>query len=493
MVKFNSKQTEAITKIDKFIESDDKIFYLLGCAGSGKTFLTSSKIINLLSTNKIDTVFVCAPTHQALNVIESYIKSNIYADAQPDYLSKINFMTIHKLLEFRPIIMADTGSKIFKSRCESKYIKKIERKLILLDECSMVSNDMYAEIVKYLDLYPIKIIFMGDSAQLPPVGEVESPVFNIPKKYEHYILLDQVMRTKSTDIKTVCSIIRNWDTSSSLCKELVPIFQECRDKSFRMYHKKSDHTQATWFINFVKKLKSGEFPIILTWQNSTANYYNGIIRKHIHTKSDLKDYEVGDHAIFNNYYMSAEGESFYTCDKIRILEIFRDDKELYQWSELLINTPKTLVEREFNALIKKLSKQDCVYQIDKFRAEKIYSDTVHITNNQVHTVQTINRADLQNYLSSMENIREHIKFFHRKFKSEILTNKLWSIFHKYFVEPYATINFGYSITTHKAQGSTFGMVLIDYSDLCENKNVVEFKKALYTASGRASTELGFIL
>ncbi len=136
------------------------VFYLFGFAGTGKTFLISRIVIDLILENKIDHVYVCAPTHKALNVIESYFRSSIDNDPQSALNKSISFMTIHKLLEFKPIIKADDGSKIFKSSQESKFLKKLEDKLIIIDECSMISKDMVTEIDKYINLYPVKIIFM---------------------------------------------------------------------------------------------------------------------------------------------------------------------------------------------------------------------------------------------------------------------------------------------------------------------------------------------
>lgn len=492
MVELNPKQQLALDKIDEFIESDEKIFYLFGCAGSGKTYIMSMKIIDLILKNQMDHIFVCAPTHQALNVIESYIKSNFSENEKIDLITKITFMTIHKLLEYRPIIMAKSGTKVFKSTRESKYMKNMQKTLILLDESSMISHDMYSEIKKYLDLYPIKFIFMGDSSQLPPVGETESPVFLISNSYKFYVMLNQVMRTKSEDIKTVCEIIRKWDQKESLCKKLLPIHTN-KSKTFKLYHKKKDYLNATWFTNYIKKLNSGDLPIILTWKNVTADYYNSIIRQYIHSKSNLKNYEVGDHAIFNNYYSSGDGCSFYTSDMIKILKIKKDKKKLFDWTTIIIPEPKNSSEKEFNALIKKLAKQNWTFEVDIFTVERIQSEMTNITKGKTYSVQTINRAELINYNNLLDHTKEHIQFFFKNIKSEVLTNRLWAHLHNFIIDPYAEIKFGYSITTHKAQGSTFNMVIVDFDDLKENPIIDEFQKALYTAAGRAANELSMLL
>jgi hypothetical protein len=493
----NEKQKLAVDKIIDFVSQDnEKMFYLMGYAGTGKTFLIGKVIKDLLLGNKMDHIFVCAPTHKALKVIESYLKSNLNPVEQINFLSKLSFMTIHKLLEFKPIIIAEDGSKVFKSTKESKFLKQMEDKLIVIDECSMISKEMVSELKKYTELYPIKVIFLGDRKQLPPVGESESLIFtNIPKNYKYHILLDEIMRTKFPDIKEVCTIIRNWNKKDTLATLLLPIHnKKTSTKTFKLYHKKPNHMETTWFKNFIKKIDSGDIPIILTWKNYTSDKYNEIVRKYVHKSADLNNYVVGDYAMFNNYYTSSDdGTSFYTSDMIKILEITVEEKILFDWDKLLVEKPKTIVDKAFNTMVKKISEQKNNFRIDTFTVERIHSDVTSVIHGKTHLVQTVHRDDLETYRSVLKHIQEHIEFFFKKYKSEQLTSKLWDIFHKKLIDPYAEINFGYSITVYKSQGSTFGTVLVDVDDINDVRNVDELQKALYTAAGRASEELGFLI
>ena len=243
-------------------------------------------------------------------------------------------------------------------------------------------------------------------------------------------------------------------------------------------------------------MESGDIPIILTWKNSTSDKYNDMIRKYVHKSLDLNNYVVGDYAMFSNYYISPiDGTTFYTSDMIKILNIMTEEKILHDWETAIIKEPKTIIEKALNIVLRKISKQKNKFKIDVLTVERIHSDVMSIinTNTKTHIIQTIHRNDLENYHIMLEYVQEHIEFFFKKYKSEQLTSNLWDIFHKKLIDPYSELNFGYSITTHKAQGSTFKTVMIDVEDIGDNPNLNELQKALYTAVGRASDELGFIL
>jgi hypothetical protein len=503
-MELNLQQAEAIHKLDQFATQDtDRYFYLFGYAGTGKTYLISRSVMSLLEHKLIDQAYVCAPTHVALNVLESYFKTNFDTIEYKELLKKIKFLTIHKLLEFKPSISNETGSKIFKAGAESKHLKSPSNKLIVIDECSMISQSMVKEIDKYIQLYYLKVIFLGDIAQLRPVSEPKSSVFTVPPNYTYHIVLDQIMRTKSASIKEVSKIIREWDPtdkSVNLCKTLLPIHQITSPKSFRLYHKKDDYANTTWFKYVVKKIAEDTMPIILTWRNVMSDYYNQIIRQHIHQTTDLANYKIGDFLMFNNFYacpdMGEEQVRFYTSNVIKIIKIKSKKRRLIDWSQVVIKSDKIpgVIMNACNMLLRKLNKFQTEFVVDKFIACKIHNNPDDVDNiGKSCIVLTINKSNLSAYYDTRKIVQEHLEHFFKKYKSEEVSSILWQAFHKNLIDPYADLNFGYSITTHKAQGSTFDVVLVDLDDIVKNPNIGEMQEALYTSSTRASAELGFLL
>jgi hypothetical protein len=506
---FNTKQTEAIKKLKEFVNQKAyNYFYLFGYAGTGKTMCIALTVLNLLENGLIDCAYVCAPTHVALNVLETYFKTNFTTDNQKLLLEKVRFFTIHKLLEFKATISNKTGSKVFKSSKESKYLKTLSNQLVIIDESSMIDKPIIKEIDKYIELYALKVIMLGDSNQLRPVlSDSKSLIFtNVPKKYPYHILLDEIMRTKSPSIKQVSKIIREWDPenkSIKLVESLLPIHKsKIKPTTFRLYHKKDDYANTTWFKYVVKKIKENCVPVILTWRNAPAEWYNKIIRQHIHKSTkDLINYHVGDCLMFSNFYASQEiadikSTVFYTSNIIKVIEINSEKTKLIDWSLIKLGTDKTPlpIVSAYQSLLKKLNKFQTEFIVDTFMAIKMHTnpDDMNINTNSC-TVKTINRAEIKSYNELLKSIKEHLEFFFEKYKSEEISSVLWKAFHKNLIDPYAQLNFGYSMTTHKAQGSTFSAVLVDFEDVTSNPNIGEMQESLYTASTRASGELGFLI
>src|SRR5579872_6125354 len=488
----NSKQLQAYKKIDQFLNQQEyRIFYLLGYAGTGKTYLMASVILDLLEKQKIDQVFICAPTHKALHVIESYFRSQ----ANLDMSQSISFLTVQKLLEFRPTILQSSGSKVFRPMRESKFLKHMENRLVIIDECSMISKEITIEFAKYVDLYPIKFIFMGDDAQLPPVKESISKIFAvIPEDYDYFVLLDEIMRTNSETIKKVSRMVRKWNPKTSLIKTLLPLHDvDNVNAAFRFYKKGSRIESSKWFKYFISLIKSHRHSIILAWRNPTCLTYNNLIRQHIHSNLNLSSYTSGDCLMFNNFYVSSiDHSTYYTSDTVEVISLETKIGILYEWKEQLVTDPKTFRDKGLNLLINQFLAMPQEFGITTLVVKKLHSD-YDKTMGSPKTITTIQLSDLPLYRTHIENIKEAIIRFNAKFHSEPHTKLLWDIYHKHLIDRYADINFGYSITVHKTQGSTFGVVFVDVDDIIQNPDKSEVKKSIYTATTRASEMLRFLV
>ena len=172
-----SGQTELVKQIERFLSSrSESVFLLKGYAGTGKTFITKglTEYFRAIGRNYV----LAAPTGKAAKVIASKTQSPAY--------------TLHKTLyafddmdEYRD---ADTeGTETFKFYAKLAVNTLSVDTVYIVDEASMVadiyqeaeffrfgSGYLLADLFEFVNLdhndHRKKVIFIGDDAQLPPVG-----------------------------------------------------------------------------------------------------------------------------------------------------------------------------------------------------------------------------------------------------------------------------------------------------------------------------------
>lgn len=484
-------QVETLELLEDYIESDKNMFFLFGYAGTGKTYLVSKFVDIQMNSDKINKIFVCAPTHKALNVIESYMKNNV----EDIDLKKVKFMTIHKMLGFKAQIDTSKGEKNFVTNTESKFLKQTKKiNILIVDECSMISESISNHIEENLKKRnKLKILFIGDSAQLPPVGEKISRTFEISKSEKKYIVqLDEIVRTKSPDIQKISKLIRKWNGNkfNDLMEKIIKI-HNTKSKSFSLFHKKikNGEIEPKWFSNFKKNIENNHTPIILTWKNNTSDYYNNLIRSKLH-RNDSNNFTKGDLAMFNNFYKSLSNRNvFYTSDVVVVKKIYYSSLNDIDWNDLKKNVKKTSPKqnvRYFNTLLKKLDLMDYEIDINIMTVKKFEHDSDSI-------IKTVDIESKNKYLTLIEDIKKNIEHFYNKTNDDELSELLWKFYYENLVDNFAEINFGYSITIHKSQGSTFDTVYVDLMDILDNQNTDEMIKSLYTAVTRAAIKLCFLV
>lgn len=164
------EQDRALAFLNRFVTGPERMACLAGFAGVGKTFLVSYWLSRIDPRRRL---CVAAPTHQALKVLRGKCRGGMV------------FYTLAALLGEGPDDDPDTG--------ESRFAQVNERKdaqfeLIVVDECSMVNARTFAA----LSLSPAKVLFVGDPAQLPPVGDKqESPSFRLSSKFQMTTIVRQ--------------------------------------------------------------------------------------------------------------------------------------------------------------------------------------------------------------------------------------------------------------------------------------------------------------
>jgi energy-coupling factor transporter ATP-binding protein EcfA2 len=158
-ITFNADQLRAEVEVMASIEARQH-HCLTGHGGSGKTTFVQVVAYKLFR-KKIDVVLT-APTHKAVAVLRRKLR-----DAGLD----IQCVTIQSLLSLKPKQVGDR--QIFTRDVNAKPVSAA---VVIVDEASMVSEDLMAHIEQHLQ--GRAVLFVGDSAQLPPVGEDHSRSFD---------------------------------------------------------------------------------------------------------------------------------------------------------------------------------------------------------------------------------------------------------------------------------------------------------------------------
>ncbi len=158
-----AEQEKAIDSLADFLFSDDdrKVFLLCGYAGTGKTSLISALVRTMQQLERKTTLL--APTGRAAKVFSSYSGKSAH--------------TIHKCIYRQKSIMDSSLFTLSENRAQNT--------LFIVDEASMISNDGNAmtgtnglldDLIEFVySGHGCSMLLLGDTAQLPPVGEMQSP------------------------------------------------------------------------------------------------------------------------------------------------------------------------------------------------------------------------------------------------------------------------------------------------------------------------------
>lgn len=166
-MELNEKQKQGLEIAVERYRTHKQYTVISGYAGTGKSTLVKFIISALPGINPVEDVVYTSFTGKATQVLQKKGNKNV--------------STLHKLL-FKSIPKPD--GTFFR-----KPVESIPYKIVVVDECSMVPNDLLKQLVKY----DVHIICLGDPGQLPPVNKNEdNHLLDKP-----HIFLDEIMRQEA--------------------------------------------------------------------------------------------------------------------------------------------------------------------------------------------------------------------------------------------------------------------------------------------------------
>lgn len=444
----NPDQVDAIEKISDFVFdlNERSVFILRGYAGTGKTNLISA-FTRALPYIKWRSVLL-APTGRAAKVLSLY--------------SQRQALTIHK--------------KIFKKQLNSEggvsfsLAENLHRNTIfVVDEASMIGagsegENVFTNLLESLFEYVYsgencKLILIGDTAQLPPVGSSESPALN-PEYLKHAFYLNiQFYELKEVARQRLKSgiLLNATNLREAISNDAfqVPKLRVTAD----FVRLAGDELEDT--LNSCLSAYGEDNVLIVTRSNKRANLFNQSFRQRIKVYED--DLCTGDRIMIvkNNYYWlpeSAGGNGFIANGDMAEITRIINREEVYGFHFC-----------------------ECVLRFTDYpelqeQQVKLLTDSLYSNNPALSSEEQKNL-----YQAVMEDVREE--------------PSKWLKMGYLKKSPYYNalqVKFSYAITCHKAQGGQWPVVFIDQGYLKEEEIDPDFLRWLYTAITRASEKIYLI-
>ncbi len=455
-ININKDQHQAIDKINDFLKSDSNIFILKGYAGTGKTTLIKGILKYLKSCEKQYSVM--APTGRAAKVLRDKTGAG-----------RTIHSSIYKLQDLESINpeSQELAEHSVKYRFPINFDIKEERVLII-DEASMISskeskNELFDFGTNFLlnDLLSHtfqsnksnKIIFVGDTAQLPPVGDnqskaLESTYFRELGYSCSSTELTEVMRQDNNLILKNATTIRGLLNEPKSHRNTIEL-----DFDTDSYVKSDSSGVVDNFTNLYPNPEIGD-GVIISYSNAQSYQYNLAIRKQLFPNS--KDIVEGDIVMITN-------NNQYSYDT----ELFNGDlaKVVYVSDVLESQSAKVFTEKnkEKGGEIIKLNFREIKFRVPHYDGEVsclIIDDLL----NSIDRDLTLDMSKMLyiNFVMRFNAIqKQREESGHRKHKVGSLEFK-----EELKKDPYYNalrVKYGYAITCHKAQGGEWDKVFVDYS------------------------------
>ena len=463
---FTNDQLNAYNGLIEFINSpyEEKDYKraLVGAAGTGKTYLVKALIKNCRYS--YSTIGLSAPTHKACRVLhESIGITNIKPNTlQSDLGLRLNF----------DVDKFDYNNPPFDPKGR---VKIGDYKLYIVDEASMINKQLCMFLEKTCKNNDCKIIYIGDSSQLAPVNEKYSYAFNNIKLFT----LNQIVRQgEDNPISYLLDLLRfdikhkSFTFLEYITKNRIN-FNEDNTKGYKVCTAQEFDNIVYNNFNDEALTNNIDFAKIIGYTNNNVSNWNKFVRnaiikdanKSVITKNDLIISYITIVNQFNECIIK-NSEEYILKDVVNYVH------PKYQLKGFMIRF--TAIHGGYNTTP--------LFVVDHKDIGNMML-YVKISNELITTAKTANtRLRSQKW-------KEYYDF---KENCLLLTNIISSDGKILFSRD---LDYGFALTAHKSQGSTFDTTFVDVNDIVFDKygqpytDAEEINRRLYVACSRAKNKL----
>ena len=423
----------------------DTMFLLRGYAGTGKTTMIGA-LVRAMNELKQKTVLL-APTGRAAKVISSY-------SGFPAY-------TIHK----RIYRQRSLGEPVF-----SLSENRSEHTLFIVDEASMISDSsdggsfgsgkLLDDLIKYVySNGTCRLMFVGDDAQLPPVGQTLSPALNADYlrgfgfNVTEFRLTEVARQALESGILANATRLRECLRSGNVNQKIVWQTDGFGDIHAINGQQMFDEMERSY------REAGEEETIVITRSNRRMNLYNQGIRSRLLWKEELLT--TGDRVMVtrNNYFFTEQYENLdfiANGDMLTIVRL-RHEREMYGYKF----ADATLRSEDYDWEI------DAVVCLDTLLSESPEAN--------YKWQQTLFSRIAEDY-PEIHNKKDMVK--------AVMASPYYNALQ---------IKHAYAVTCHKAQGGQWKRVFIDIGNLPDEQINEDYYRWFYTALTRAREQVYILL
>ncbi len=463
------EQSEAISLMGEFLMSRHgmELFLLRGYAGTGKTTLVGALVKTL--TQLRQPVVLMAPTGRAAKVFSNYSGCPAY--------------TIHKRIYRQKSITDDSSFSL--------NVNLSKHTLFIVDEASMIANDglsssvfgtgrLLDDLIQYVySGEGCRLMLMGDTAQLPPVGEEESPALSTSLLASYGLrvfetTLTQVMRQLSesgilynaTKIRQHLHTLQSTSFGGVLTQS--PLALPVRVGASGLSVSFPDVCRITG-NELIDSLESSysrwgaDDCMIICRSNKRANIYNQGIRNRILYREE--ELTSGDRLMIvkNNYHWieriareerQPQPLSFIANGDIAVVRRVRRTRELYgfRFADVLLRFP----------------------DYDDYELEAtVLLDTLHSES------PALTREESNRLFEAVMDDYAHISQKKERYQQLRLDPHFNAL----------QVKYAYAVTCHKAQGGQWSCIYLDQGYLPPDLTAIDYYRWLYTAFTRATEQI----
>jgi exodeoxyribonuclease-5 len=439
------EQSEAIHSLSRFLFSpvSDSIFLLKGYAGTGKSSLTGA-VVRTMNSLKQKAILL-APTGRAAKVFSSYAGQAAF--------------TIHKKI-YRQRTFADAARGFAPAENMHRHT------LFIVDEASMLANDSFDsafgsgrlldDLIHYVySGEGCRLLLLGDTAQLPPVGQSESPALN-PDILKGYGLEVTEMTLRHVVRQAAESGIL---TNATMLRQLL---DAGRINAFpRLQTAHFADMQTITGADLIERLDEcyrhdgTDETIIITRSNRRANIFNRGVRNSVLWREE--ELSNGDLLLVakNNYHWTEKNEQIDFIANGDIIEIRRlgrsQDFYGFRFRDVTARFPDYDVELDVKIILDTLDADSPA--LPREASDRLFCSIME------------DYADLPTKSERMKRLR-----------ADGFYNAL-------------QVKFAYAVTCHKAQGGQWKNVFLDLANVPDEHLGIDFYRWLYTAFTRATERI----